>query len=212
MRAFQRSPSGWYKGDLTFRSDTDALRLQVRLLRDEIEALERERRDLEREASMLESEAEARARAVSGGSWRLPVIIGVLILGVVLLMTVVVPAMGSDGETLYGRVVSTSGSPPVPEGARCTAFVSPHTDSDSDFDVQIELLCDGQVVYGAGSSGYVECGGDHSRPAHCLDTDFTAEGGDPQLELVRAQRRIRVEEPTWRIDIELLLPGAGRSR
>jgi hypothetical protein len=194
---------------VTFRSDADALRLQLRVLREEIDALERERRDLEREASTLESEVEARVRALSGGAWRAPAIVGGLAASGIALAMVIGAGMGSEAETLYGRVTSVSGSPPVPDGARCTGFLSPHGDSDSDYDLQIELVCDGRAVYGGGTGGYIECDDDESvRPRHCVDRDFTAEGGDPRLELSRDAEavRMRVEEPSWRLDVELALP------
>lgn len=101
----------------------------------------------------------------------------------------------------------TAGAGLFDEGASCTVRVE--SVDARPFDCRVEVSCEGQTLYGASAdTGYVRCGG----RGRILDGGFTAQDGDPRLELDLARGRVVVEEQlglgTQRVAIELATPAA----
>ena len=185
---------------MAFRDETEALRQRARRLEEEIATLDRERIDHDAEARDLEEGVETRARIVSGGAWK-AVVAAVPVILLAGVGAVMASGSNAGAETLYGTVHRTEGGAPVAEGARCTAFLAPVNDSDSDFDVHLDVLCDGRVVYGGDSGGYLAC----ERPTRCVDPMPSAEDGDPALVYERLDdASIRVADRGWTLGIRLL--------
>lgn len=185
---------------MAFRDETEALRQRARTLQASLDDLRKERLVLEEETRTIATSAEERARKLAPRTSLFTLMIGVALAGLAV-AGFVAGASGSNSRTYYGNVAGASGAAPVPEGARCTVFVS-EPDSE-DHRSQVGVLCDGRVLYGGGSLGYVGCDDDDGVATHCEDESFTSEGGDPKLIFDRARGRVRVEDsgPAWVVDI-----------
>jgi hypothetical protein len=193
-----------------FRDETEAVRHRLQQLREELDELTDERDRLSAETRELDGDVEARAALLAGKSYRIWLFLGGFV--AVAVVAALVVSRGSPGsETLYGHVRATTGEAPVSEGARCTAFLSSVGDDDSDYDRKLDVVCGDRIVYGGGSLGYLACEFRDEHLVRCGDPDFSADGGDPRLELLRDERRIRVEDryPTWSVEIELTTPPSG---
>lgn len=187
---------------MAFRDETEALRQRARTLQASLDDLRKERRALEEETRTLAASADERARELATGPSLVTVMIGVAIVAVAV-AGFVAGASGSSSRTYYGRVIRASGAARVHEGARCTAFVS-EPDSE-DHRRKLGVLCDGRVLYGGGSLGYVGCDDDDGVATRCEDESFSRDGGDPKLTFNSAAGTLRLEDadPAWLVDIAL---------
>ncbi|HJL14704.1 MAG TPA: hypothetical protein RMH99_03555 [Sandaracinaceae bacterium LLY-WYZ-13_1] len=194
-----------------FRDDTQALRTKVQGLREELDALEGQKRAIEAERSELGGDVEERARILAGSGHKVFVFLGVFLVPILVAVVFLAGGGGSGAETMYGRVSGGSGAMPVATGTRCAVFLHPVNDDDSDWDGRVGVICGDRVVYGGGSSGYLTCDWRDDRAWRCGDPDYTANGGDPRLELLRRERRVHLEDrrPDWSLDIELTTPPLG---
>lgn len=185
---------------MAFRDETEALRQRVRTLNDALDAARRERNALVEATRELGQGVEARAKELDSGISLVTVMVGVALAGVAV-GGFVAGASGSSSRTYYGRVVSVSGEAPVPEGARCTTFIS-ESDSD-DHRSKISVLCNGRLIYGGESLGYVGCDEDDGVITRCEDEEFTGGNGDPKMTFDSAGGTIRVEDapPAWTVAI-----------
>lgn len=191
---------------MAFRDETEALRQRVRTLNDELDAARRERNRLEAATRELARGVEARAKELDSGT-SMVTVMAVVAMASVLAAGFVAGASGSSSRTYYGRVASASGSPPVHPGTRCTAFVS-EPDSE-DHRSKISVLCDGHLIYGGDSLGYVGCDEDDDVATRCEDEEFSGSTGDPKLIFESAVGTIRVSDspPEWTVNI--VFGGAG---
>lgn len=196
---------------MAFRDDREALRQRIDKLRAELEPVEAERQALSIEIAAAREDVGQQARVRMGAT---PAI-GCGMAASILVLGIVVSffggsCAGSSAETFYGEVRATTGAAPVAPGARCTAFFAPQGDSDSDYDGQLTVICDGRILYGGGSLGYLECAFSADQLVTCADGDFTPDGGDPKVLLDRRARQVVVEDrpPAWRVEIELTTPPA----
>lgn len=101
----------------------------------------------------------------------------------------------------------TAGAGLFDEGTACTVRVE--SVDRRPFDCRVEVSCEGHTLYGAtANTGYVRCHGG----ATIRDTGFSAQDGDPRLELDLRRGRVVVEEQlglgTQRVAIELATPAA----
>lgn len=185
---------------MAFRDETEALRQRVRTLNEALEAARRERNALVEATRELAKGVEARARELDSGTSRVTIMLGVTLAGVVV-GGFVAGASGSSSRTYYGRVMSVSGEAPVPAGTRCTTFVS-ESDSD-DHRSKVSVLCDGRLIYGGESLGYVGCDDDDGVITRCEDDEFSGGSGDPKMTFDGPAGTIRVEDapPAWTVAI-----------
>jgi hypothetical protein len=190
---------------MAFRDETEALRHRRGLLQSENEELDAERARLVAE---LESEAQDVERSVKlrvGGS------IGLLLFISLVLPTVAVAVLflgggaGAGAETIFGSIDATTGNPPVREGAPCTVFISDYASDDSSYSARMEVVCDGRTIYGGSGSGLLDCTWGHVYATHCVDPDFTSDGGDPKLTFDRDEGEVIIEDqrPRWGVRVRL---------
>ncbi|MBX3275821.1 MAG: hypothetical protein KF729_36525 [Sandaracinaceae bacterium] len=66
----------------------------------------------------------------------------------------------------------------------------------SEFSCVVRVMCDGRVLYPNPSqtAGYVRCDVENGRPVRAVDSGFTANDGDPAVDLDLARGTVRVEE------------------
>lgn len=189
--------------------EQEALHRETRELREELDSLERQTR----QARMAVSEPfDPSADPVVRGRRVSPFVVlpAMLVPSVILIAVFFAGGGSSSSETLYGTVRAASGATAVPVGTRCTMFVG-SVDDDSKHDAHLTVLCAGHVVYGGPDWGYIDCTRDARLVWQCSDRGYTAESGDPRLELDRRARRVHVDDlaPQWSLDIDLTTPPAG---
>jgi hypothetical protein len=185
---------------VVFRDGREALEARIAAIESELDAMRAETSRSQAERDTHLREIRARARKLTAKRLGVPVL--VIAVGLVALATQAT-ATTSSSETLYGIVQSVSGQPPVAEDTRCAAFV--HVEDAEEDTVKIDVLCDGRILYGGGTYGYMECDDFSSMPSRCADTVPTSEGGDPMLRFDRARRTLTVEDrsPRWQVTIDL---------
>lgn len=93
------------------------------------------------------------------------------------------PAPGFEGFTRSiersARVVQADNVPGVTAGTPCTLRVVPV--SMQDFNCHVEVVCNGQTIYGTLPTGYAHCDVDRSTVLHATDSDVTGSDGDPAI-------------------------------
>jgi hypothetical protein len=191
---------------MAFRDDREALRQQVRVLREDVEALADTVRSLESALETKAREVASTARA-KRGKRSFVMVLSILIAAVsVVVVFLIGGASGAEAEMLFGQVRSVTGRAPAQVGNRCTLFISPS--ESEEWNRQIDVLCDGRVVYGGGSLGHISCSLSGGRAERCTDSDPSPDGGDPRLQLDRSARLVRIDDapPPWTIEIELTTP------
>lgn len=185
---------------MAFRDETEALRQRERTLQASLDALRRERDELVEATRLLDQNVEARASELATGAPLLGVFAGVAL--VALVGAGIASGAGASGSrTYYGQVVRVSGEARISPDARCTVFVS---ENDSDhYDAQVSVLCDGRVIYGGGSLGYVGCTEREGLIVRCEDESFSDDGDDPKMTFDSVARTVRIEDssPAWSVDI-----------
>jgi len=189
---------------VAFRDESEALRFQLQGLEREIAERQKELEEHRHATAEIEAEI-AREVKLLYGRGRVIVVVPLLIAAGLLTMVLVSSLGGSNAEVIFGDVRAATGSPPVPAGARCTLFVTPVDDDDSQWDTDVEVLCDERLVYGGERLGGVDCEKIDSRAVLCEDTDFTANGGDPKMRFDRNAGVVVVEDraPDYRLEIGL---------
>lgn len=190
-----------------FRDEREALRFQVDVLEREIAERTKALEGHARKRAELEADIDGEVRLVHGRG-RLLLVLPVLILGAVIGGIMVAARTGTSAEMLFGDVRVATGTAPVPTGARCTLFVTPVNKDDAKFDTDLEVLCDGRLVYGGGSLGAIGCQKIDGRAVLCEDPTFTAQDGDPKVRLDRSAGSFVVEDraPDFRLEIGLAPP------
>jgi hypothetical protein len=83
-------------------------------------------------------------------------------------------------RTLSATVSTATGPSPAAVGGTCTIDVGP---GDGPFPCRVRIDCGGNVLYGAGSTGYTECTLDGSGGVIATDPNTSDVGNDPQLTL-----------------------------
>lgn len=190
-----------------FRDENEALRFQLSTVERELIERRREREEQSAALATLEAEIEREVRIVSGKG-RVFLLMPLLVALAAVVFTATCGSGGSDAEMMFADVDAVTGQPPVPVGARCTLFVTPITDDDASFDTDVEILCNGTLVYGGGSLGGVNCDKVDDRAVRCEDTDFTKDGGDPKMLIDRRAGRVVVEDraPDYRLELRFAPP------
>ncbi len=93
------------------------------------------------------------------------------------------PAPGFEGFTRSiersARVIQADNVPGVTAGTPCTLRVVPV--SMQDFNCHVEVVCNGQTIYGTLPTGYAHCDVDRSAVLHATDSDVTGSDGDPAI-------------------------------
>lgn len=82
--------------------------------------------------------------------------------------------------TFAASVASTIGTPPVREGDACQVSIEP---GDGPYPCHVRIVCGATTLYGGGSLGYAQCRADAQGALAVQDTDTSASGGDPTLDL-----------------------------
>jgi hypothetical protein len=193
---------------MAFRDEREAQKFQLEVLDREVGERTRQLEEVSTQLRDLEAEIAHEVHLKHGRTWvawTVP-----LFLVAAVLAGVFFTGLGgsSDAEVVFGDVTIATGTAPVPVGAACTIFVTPVTGEDATWNTDVEVLCDGKLVYGGESLGGVDCDKIDDRAVRCEDKDFTSDGGDPKLLFDRRANRIVVEErgPTWRLEILMSPP------
>jgi hypothetical protein len=85
------------------------------------------------------------------------------------------------------RVVEAENAPGISAGTPCTVRVVPV--SMQDFNCHVEVVCNGQTVYGTLPTGYAHCDVDGAALLNARDADTTAQDGDPAINIDLASHR-----------------------
>ena len=82
-------------------------------------------------------------------------------------------------------VVRTSGSMPVPNGARCGFAVEQHAREDGSTWCRTQIVCDGRLLYGGRQAGYFDCTFEAGADAAVVGGDpmTTRDDGDAAIEI-----------------------------
>ncbi len=108
------------------------------------------------------------------------------------------PAPGFEGFTRSiersARVVSAEGVTNVSAGTPCTLRVVPV--SMQDFNCHVEVVCNGQTLYGTLPTGYAHCDVDRSAVLHATDSDTTASDGDAAINVDLTSYRAVITDQT----------------
>ncbi len=123
------------------------------------------------------------------------------------------PARRAEMRTLRARARPGALSGPVPESVRsavCDLVVRPNT-FDSTFNCRFTLRCGGEIIYGAGTTGYSTCAVSGGYPASADDDGPTSENNDPIISFRWAERRLLVADVNesgarWEVTFELEEP------
>lgn len=189
---------------MAFRGEREALRFQVSQLEREVAEHTKELEEHVAAAAGVDAEIASDVRLLHGRGRVILALPALIALGAV--AAIVLASQGSsDAEVVFGDVRAVTGTAPVPQGTRCTAFVTPMDSDDSKYDTDVEVLCGERLVYGGETLGGVDCEKTNGRAVLCVDSDATAEGGDPKLRFDRNAGSIVVEDraPDYRIEIGL---------
>ncbi len=93
------------------------------------------------------------------------------------------PSPGFEGFTRSiersARVIQADNVPGVTAGTPCTLRVVPV--SMQDFNCHVEVVCNGQTIYGGLPTGYAHCDVDRATLLHATDSDVTVADGDPAI-------------------------------
>lgn len=124
------------------------------------------------------------------------------------------PSPGFEGFTRSiersARVIDAENAPGVAAGTPCAVRVVPV--SMQDFNCHVEVVCNGQTVYGALPTGYAHCDVDGAAVLNARDADTTAQDGDPAINVDLAASRAvvldTVDGRASRIRLALDLPPA----
>ncbi len=113
--------------------------------------------------------------------------------------------------TFQGVVTEAYGPAPVYLGAPCSVTTEP---SSGTYNCRIRVTCNGQMLYGSGSSGYNHCqiraaiGSMPTMEIH--DRGFSYSDGDPQLDAYLPAGPVSVTDRmgpvTWRVSVGGLAP------
>ncbi len=107
-----------------------------------------------------------------------------------------------------GRVSQADNAPGIAAGTPCTVRVVPV--SMQDFNCHVEVVCNGQTLYGTLPTGYAHCDVDHGTVLRATDSDVTGSDGDPAINVDLASYRAVVadarEGKTVRVQIALDAP------
>jgi hypothetical protein len=122
------------------------------------------------------------------------------------------PSPGFEGFTRSiersARVTQAENVPGVTAGTPCTLRVVPV--SMQDFNCHVEVVCNGQTLYGALPTGYAHCDVDRSTVLHATDSDTTASDGDGAINVdltsYRAVITDQVAGVTSRVQLALDAP------
>jgi hypothetical protein len=117
----------------------------------------------------------------SGGTWRL--ISGSLESGDTTIDLLTCTAGGPMAVTAVdfdATVTSIIGAPGVAIGDACHVSVRP---GEGDYPCRVSVACAGNILYGAGSTGWTGCGRGPDGSLRVRDTSPTPSGGDPTLDL-----------------------------
>jgi hypothetical protein len=190
---------------MAFRDEREAQRFQLEVLDREVAERTKQLEEVSTQLRDLEAEIAQEVQLKHGKPWAamaVPLVVVVAVFGGIFFLGMGAGAR-SDAEVVFGDVTIATGTPPAPVGAACTTFVSPVTGEDATWNTDIEVLCDGKLVYGGESLGGVDCEKIYDRAVHCEDTGYTSNGGDPKLLFDRRGNRIVLEDraPTWRLEI-----------
>lgn len=98
-----------------------------------------------------------------------------------------------DPVVREGSVRRVSGQSPVERDDQCTVEVLPASGVGR-FNAQVRVICEGQVIYGGSSLGYLVVGLEEGRPNIGRDDNVTGSRGDPMLELDLADNRVMVAD------------------
>lgn len=103
--------------------------------------------------------------------------------------------------SLSGRVVQASGATPVRPGMPCTIDIqAAQQGSDT---CRITVTCGSIALFGGTDYGMARCAG---TPPRATDEAFSAEDGDPALELAADQGMLRIQDQRhvgWQVEIRL---------
>ncbi len=109
---------------------------------------------------------------------------------------------GGRGQTLRGRVGSSSGLDGMREDASCTVTLTRGSQC------RARIVCAGTTVYGFGTSGYYDCPRDSDTDDH-RDRDTTSSDGDPAFHLDWEENDVIVRDDSsgryGRFDFVILL-------
>jgi hypothetical protein len=93
------------------------------------------------------------------------------------------PSPGFEGFTRSiersARVTQADNLPGITAGTPCTVRVVPV--SMQDFNCHVEVVCNGETLYGALPTGYAHCDVDRATLLHATDSDVTVADGDPAV-------------------------------
>ena len=190
-----------------FRDEREALRFQVDVLEREIAEQSKELEGQAQKLAELDADIDREVTLVHGRG-RVLLVLPILIFGVVIGGIMVGARTGTSAEMLFGDVRVATGTAPVPMGARCTLFVTPAGKDNAKLDTDLEVLCDGRLVYGGDSLGAIGCQKIDGRAVLCEDPTFTVQDGDPKVRLDRRAGTVVVEDraPDFRLEIGLAPP------
>jgi hypothetical protein len=111
-------------------------------------------------------------------------------------------------ETYRGVVTQVMGSTPVEPGAACSIVLGP---GGEDGICRAQITCASQILYGAGETGYTPCRVEPGPNAEALlvllDSETTAHGGDPMLDLRFSTGKVLISDQTpagtWAVSLQL---------
>jgi len=114
--------------------------------------------------------------------------------------------------SLQGTVTTVTGTPPVAAGTACQVIVNPV--SAGGFTCRIQIICNGQMLYGGGTTGFAHCGvapgPDGLVGVTAQDTATTPQDRDPAVDLRLAEGRVILSDMAgsalWSITIEVPRP------
>lgn len=90
------------------------------------------------------------------------------------------------------RVIESTNLPGAPVGTTCTVRVAPV--SLLDFNCHVDVICDGQVLYGVHPMGYAHCDVEGAQVLRASDPFFTTQDQDPAVSVDLPASRVVVED------------------